>query len=225
MKTVGLLISGIGFNRGTSVWDVSYVLKELERCNAKPIPIAPREGIEKNIPGPRRKSEPKRNYLNEAKMMVRGEVYYLDQIDSNDLDTLIIPGGRGAVTVFSSLLRDGTETQFLPELRELVISFFFRNKYIASIGYGGALLAVLLRNITEPILTIGEDVEIIEVLKKMGADVLKVKPDEVILDEKSKIISTPGTSPNSSLYKACKGIEILIDELFKYNEIPNKSYA
>ncbi|HHH80496.1 MAG TPA: hypothetical protein ENL24_00650, partial [candidate division Zixibacteria bacterium] len=85
MRVCGIIISGLGYEDGTSIWDVAYVLKELERCSAKPLPIVPRISVEKLIPGPRRKLAPERDFLAEAKLMVRGEVFYIDKVDAKEI--------------------------------------------------------------------------------------------------------------------------------------------
>ena len=215
MKKIGLVISGIGFENGTSVWDVAYALEEIERCSGKPIPLVPRESIEKRIPGSRRKSSPERDFLKEAQHIVRGDVYYMNDVDPRDLDLLLIPGGEGCITVLSSLKRDGMDAQILPELRDLIIGMFVREKQIGTIGYGAALVAFVLRTKIQPIITVGDDAEMVELLKKMGSDIVKVQPHEVVFDPENHILSTPGTSPKSSLYRAALGIEVLITELLE----------
>lgn len=215
MRVCGILISGIGYEDGTSIWDVAYVLKELERCSAKPLPIVPRISVEKLIPGPRRKLAPERDFLTEAKLMVRGEVFYIDKVDAKEIDVLIVPGGKGPIKILSSILKDGVEAMVLPEVRNFIGSVFAHKKPIATIGYGGVLVSFVLRTRISPIITIGDDAEMIEILKKIGADVVKVQPYEVIYDDNSGIFSTPGTSPLASLYRACLGIETMISELLK----------
>lgn len=213
MKSVGLILSGIGYEDGTSVWDVAYALRAMERFSLKPVPLVPRESVEKKIPGSRRKRAPIRDFIAEAKLMVRGEVYYLDEYDHRKLDAVLIPGGRGAIKVLTSIQVDGTEALALPELRDCVASVYARKKILAGFGYGGVVIAFLLRTVANPILTIGDDVEMIELVKKLGGDVIKVQPHEVIWDEENRILTTPGTNPKLSLYKASLGIERLLEEL------------
>jgi len=215
MKTIGLLISGIGFEEGTSVWDVAYILKEIERCNCKPLPMVPRESVERKISGPRRKNAPMRNFAVEADLLVRGNVFYIDEIDHKALDALIIPGGKGSITILSSILRDGTEAQVLPEVRELIAGIFATKKAIGTMGYSATLVTFVLRARIEPIVTVGDDAQMVELIKRMGADAVKVQAHEVIFDESNRIISTPGTSPKASLYRASLGIETLMNEILE----------
>ncbi|RKZ35091.1 hypothetical protein DRQ33_00575 [bacterium] len=213
MKNIGLIISGIGYEDGSSIWDIAYILRQLEIANAKPIPLVPRESVERKIPGLRRKQTPIRDFRQEGQLIVRGEVYYIDEFEHRELDALIIPGGKGPVSVLSSILRDGSEALVLPEIREFVAGIYARKKPLAGIGYGASLIAFILRASVNTIITVGDDTQMIEFLKRIGTDVIKVQPDEVVFDEENNILSTPGTNPNSSLYRASQGIEMLVKEV------------
>ena len=125
----------------------------------------------------------------------------------------MFPGGKGNITILSSILRDGTEAQVIPELRELVAGVYVREKFIGALGYGAALVAFILKSRIKPIITINDDAQIVEVIKSVGADVMKVQPHEVIFDEENKILTSPGTSPGSSLFRASLGIEVLIKRI------------
>ncbi len=214
MKTIGIIISGLGFDEGSSVWDVSYILREVERYSIKPIPLVPNESIERSIPGPRRKNAPMRDFAAEAAQMVRGDVMHFGEIDSTRLDGLIFAGGKGNVNVLCSLLRDESEAHVLPELKDLITSVFDRGMSIGACGYGAALVAFVLRGQCQPIVTVGDDAQMIELIKSIGADVIKVQPHEVIFDDETHIFSTPGTHPKSSLLKASFGIETMIQNMF-----------
>ena len=218
MKKIGIILSGLGFAEGTSLWDIAYALREIEKCNAKPIPLVPRESIERSFPGSRRKNTPPRNFMNEASMMIRGDVYYLGDTQSKDIDVLFIPGGCGCINVLSSLYKDGTEAHILPELREFVAGVYAREKLIGCAGYGAALVAFILRARTQPVITMFDDAEISRVIKTTGADVVKIQPEEVVSDDENNIMSTPGTSPKASLYRASIGIEVMIRGLLDCNK-------
>ena len=213
MKSVGILIAGIGFEDGTSVWDVAYVLREMERRSIRPVPLVPRESVEKKIPGSRRKKAPIRDFAAEAKLMVRGDVFFMDEYEHRQLDAVLVPGGKGAVKVLSSIMVDGSEALVLPEVREIIAGAYARKKPLIGLGYGSALIAFVLRSVAKPIVTVGDDMEMAELLKKIGGDALKVQPHEVIYDEENNIFTTPGTSPRQSLYRASLGIERLIEEI------------
>ncbi|MCD6595205.1 hypothetical protein J7L68_05985 [bacterium] len=216
MKTIGIIISGIGYSDGTSVWDISYLLREIERLSIKPIPLVPRESVERRIPGSRRKNTPVRNFIDETKLMVRGDVFYIDEFDHKELNGLIIPGGKGPIKVLSSMVRDGTEALVLPEIRDYVAGIYAREKPLGGIGYGAAIIAFILKASINSIITIGNDAQMTELLKRVGSDVVKVQPDEVIFDEENRIFSTAGTSPQTSLYRASLGIEMLVKEMMDF---------
>ncbi|RKZ27403.1 hypothetical protein DRQ29_03620 [bacterium] len=222
MKTFGIIISGIGYEDGTSVWDVAYLLREIERSSVKPIPLVPRESVERRIPGSRRKNAPTRDFLSETKLMVRGDVFYIDEFDHKELNGLIIPGGKGPVKILSSMIRDGTEALVIPEVRDYVAGMYVRGKPLAGFGYGAALIAFILKASISSIVTIGNDAEIVELLKRAGCDVIKVQPHEVVFDDENKIFSTPGTSPQTSLFRASLGIEMLVKEMANFKNISKK---
>ncbi len=213
VKSAGIILAGVGFEDGTSVWDVAYLLRELERQSVKPVPLVPRQSVEKTIPGSRRKRAPDRDFAAEAKLMVRGAVYFLDQFDLKSLDMVVIPGGKGAIRVLTSVEIDGTEARILPEVKECVMSAFARKKPIVTIGYGGMVAAVALRAVANLILTVGDDAQMIELIKQFGGDALRVQAYEAIRDDENNVFSTPGTNPKASLYRASLGIERVIQEV------------
>lgn len=212
---MGVVFSGLGFEEGSSIWDVVFLLRELERCSAKPMPLVPLESVERRIPGPRRKAAPVRDFVDEARKVFRGEVFRIGEVDARKLDALIIPGGLGCVKVLSSILRDGTEAQVLAELRDLVAGLFVREKPLGAMGYGAVLLAFILRAKVKPIITVGDDASMVEFVRSFGADVVKVQPTEVVVDEANRILTVQGISPRASLYRASLGIEAFVKELLQ----------
>ncbi len=228
MKKIGIILSGLGYEEGTSVWDVAYLLREMERCNAKPIPLVPDTCIEHRFPGARGKAAPQRNFLSEAKKMIRGDVFLIGDVDPAQFDGLLIPGGKGCITVLCSMLRDGSKAQILPEIRELIAGIYARKKTIGAIGYGSVLPVLALRATARLLIAGMNDAEIIGFLRRIGTDVVKSQLDEVVVDEENNLLSTPGTSPKGSFLRASMGIEILVRELTEYalpseKTIENKS--
>jgi enhancing lycopene biosynthesis protein 2 len=215
IKKAGLILSGIGYEEGTSIWDVCFVLRELEKNSIKPITLIPHESVERKIPGSRRKSAPLRDFTSEARMVVRGDIAFIDEADPKELDMLIVPGGMGQINVLCSLLRDGAEALILPEVRDLIAGIFARDKKIGAIGYGSALVSFVLKSRIEPIITTADDPVVVELLQKIGADVFKIQPHEVIVDQENRIFSTPGTSPKTNLYRSSLGINVMIEEILK----------
>lgn len=213
MKKVGIILAGLGYDDGTSVWDVAYLLREFERCSVKPIPLVPEVCIERRFPGPRGKAALQRDFLNEARKMVRGDVFLLTDVNPAQFDGLIIPGGKGCITVLSSMLRDGSEAQILPEIRELIAGIYARKKPIGAIGYGTVLPVLALRATARLLVAGMNDAEIIGFIRRIGTDVVKAKLDEVVVDEENHLFSTHGTSPKGSLLRASMGIELLVREM------------
>lgn len=214
MKSIGVIISGIGFEEGTNIWDISYILREADRNNLYPIALVPIQSVEETMPAPRRRKATKRNFLEETKQIIRGEIKFIGEISPKDIDFVVIPGGKGAISVLSSIAEDGTDAVVLPDMRDLLAGMWVRGKPTSAMGHGILLLAFVLRHKAQPVVAIPDYPGAVDILRKIGADTIQAKPDEVIFDNENNIITTPGTSPcSSSLYKASLGIEKMIEEL------------
>ena len=65
----------------------------------------------------------------------------------------------------------------------------------------------------KPVLTIGNDKQTAEAIEMMGGIHTECTPDNIVIDEENKIVSTPAYMLASSISELEKGIEKLVAEV------------
>ncbi len=213
---IGILLSGLGAEKGTQILELSFIYREIERGGTVPLCLIPTEITP--VAGRGRTIKP-RDLFEECAPVVRGEAVPVENIEPKELRALIIPGGRGPITVLSNIAEAGSDARIVRSVQNLIVGMHVRKRLIGTIGYGGALVMVALKQtIEEPIITLGEDAALTADLSSLGIPPVNVGPQEVIIDQQNLIFSTAGISANSSLAKASNGIEILVKGILKYKE-------
>jgi len=220
LKRIGILLTGNGFYDGSSPWDVAFILRAIESKGTFPVPFAP------DLPQGRvinhqteEVTKEKRNALLEASRLVRGQLFKLEEIAPTQIDALIIPGGRGLLLTLTNFEYNSADCELYPPLKKLIRGLYIRGKPIAGIGYGAFVIALALRKIANPILTPGDDLSLSEHLERMGAIIVNVPPDEVVVDNENNIFTTPGITPEGSVLKGSIGITSMVESVIEAKRI------
>ena len=213
-RRIGILFSGLGFEKGTQALEVPFIYRELERLSALSLNLIPKELAPKVGRG---RYVPMRDLLAECAPILRGESVAVEEISPSELDGLIIPGGRGAIITLSDIFDLGADAHVVRPVQDLIVGMHVRGKPIGSIGYGGALVMVSLRrSAEEPIVVLGEDAALVSALSSLGIAPVKVGPQEVVFDQGNVLFSTAGIAPECSITKGAKGVEELVDAVLEY---------
>lgn len=212
MNKIAVVLSGVGWLDGTFPIEAGFVFKELESLGLQPLPCSINKDTDKIMNHNTKELESdQRNLLDESARIVKGEITDVANIESKDIDSLIIPGGKGILRNLCDLDSKRVDN----DLKELVRELYFRGVPIATLGYGAILPIIALRKVTEIITTIGGDAVIGEELEKFGTILINVTPNEIVIDEENNILSSPGISPQTSIVKGADGISQLINEMVK----------
>lgn len=211
---IGILLSGLGYENGTSVLELPFIYREIEKNGGIPLCLIPTELSPQ--PGRGRRIKP-RNLFVECAPVIRGESRGIDKVEARELRALIIPGGKGPINTLSNIESAGADGKIVRQVQDLIIGLQVRNKPIGTIGYGGALVMVAFKRIdNEPIITLGEDAVLTADLSSLGISPVHVGPQEVIFDPKNILFSTAGIAPGTSIMKTSEGIERLIQGVLEY---------
>ncbi len=216
-KTVGVVLSGCGVFDGAEIHESVLTLYFLARAGARAVCLAP------NVPQlhvvdhlKRDVSREKRNVLVESARIARGEVRDLATVDAAEFDALILPGGFGAAKNLSDFATAGAEATVRPELARLLADLHGAGKPIGAICIAPAVIAAFFRQSGErPALTVGTDVETARALEAMGARHVACPVDEVRVDERLKLVSTPAYMLARDVAEAGAGIEKLVAEVLR----------
>ena len=213
MNRVALILSGLGWEEGSSVFELPFLLSALERRGVIPRPLIPSENIERKNFGKALLGKGIRNLKKELELVLNDDVYTFPELSPKDVDGAIICGGRGALSILTNYEKDDENSIAHPELLTFIRGLIVRHKPIGALGYGAVPLVISFKRAATPILTCGGDARVQAFLEHLGAMVINATADNVVVDEENLIFSTHGIFPQSSIYRASLGITQLVDAM------------
>jgi len=215
-KKVGVVLAGCGVFDGAEIQEAVITLLTLDEANAQVICMAP--DIEQMHVIDHTKGEPaegeKRNVLTEAARIARGDIKDIAEIKAADLDALIFPGGFGVAKNLCTFATEGTQCSVNPEVERLVKQVHEVKKPIGFICIAPAMAAKILGE-HQPKLTIGNDKSTAEAIQAMGGIHVECQVDEIAVDEKNRIVSTPAYMLGPSIAQVAKGIRKCVDKVLE----------
>ena len=218
MKTVGVVLSGCGVFDGAEINETVLTSYFLDKAGANVLFYAPdTQQIEvvnhiKQTP----KENETRNVLEEAGRIARGNIKPLSEIDIDEIDAVIFPGGFGVVKNLCSFLAEGLKCDIDSQAKALVQSAVAKNKAIGAMCIAPVLVARALQDCDINVeLTIGNDQDVQGALKALGAKPIEAKVEDIVIDKAHKIVSTPAYMLATRISEAAAGIGKLVNKVLE----------
>jgi enhancing lycopene biosynthesis protein 2 len=201
-KNIAVLLSGAGHLDGAEIRESIFTLLALDQHDYNVKIFAPDDNqfhTVNHLEGAEASST-KRNMLQEAARIARGEIQPLSSLGLNDFDGLVLPGGFGVAKNFCSWAQTGSACEVRPDIEKTLKDFYQAKKPIAALCIAPALLGRVLgtHGIT---VTIGSDRETAQEIEKTGARHQDCKVTEYVLDEAHKIVTTPAYMDSTARIK------------------------
>ena len=215
MKTVGVLLSGCGVYDGAEIQETVLTLLALDRRGAKIVAMAPdidQYHVIDHLTS--EATEGKRNVLVESARIVRGEIRDLRTVQASELAALILPGGFGAAKNLSNFAIKGKEAEVDPEVTRIINEMADAGKPIGALCIAPAVVVSALSQ-KRPEVTIGNDFGTAEAIESMGGFHKACAVDQIYVDEKNKLVTTPAYMLGPSIKDVAAGIEKLIDAVLE----------
>jgi enhancing lycopene biosynthesis protein 2 len=210
-KHVGVILSGSGFLDGAEIQEATLTLLFLDRRGAKVTAMAP--NVDQMHVVDHAKGKPAsgehRNVLAEAARITRGAIADVKTVKASDLDALILPGGYGAAKNLCTFATEGVKLTVNPDVERLVHDMAAAGKPIGFICISPVIAAKVLGS-RKVKLTIGNDPDTAAALNAMGAVHVDALVDQIVVDEKNKVVSTPAYMLGPSIAPVSAGIEKLV---------------
>ena len=210
-KHVGVILSGSGFLDGAEIQEATLTLLFLDRRGAKVTAMAPNVAqmhVVDHVKGQPTSGE-NRNVLAEAARITRGAIADVKTVKASDLDALILPGGYGAAKNLCTFATEGVKLQVNPDVERLVRDMAAAGKPIGFICISPVIAAKVLGS-RKVKLTIGNDPATAAALNALGAVHVDALVDQIVVDEKNKVVSTPAYMLGPSIAPVSAGIEKLV---------------
>jgi len=215
-KRIGVLLAGCGVMDGSEIHEATLTLYFLDKQGAEAICVAPNKDqldvVDHNAGRP---VAEKRNVLIEAARIARGKIADVESIKADALDAIIIPGGFGAAKNLCTFAKDGASCRVDANVARLLQEMRRKNKPIGALCIAPTVLARLFGEEFAPEMTIGTDAGTASALEKMGARHTRATVDEIVIDNKNKIVTTPCYMLAQSMKEVGNGVQKLVAKILE----------
>jgi len=212
-KKIGVLLSGCGVFDGSEIHEAVLTMLFLDQAGAEIICMAP------DIPQAhvinhltQEEMSESRNVLVESARIARGEIKKLSDVQADDLDALIIPGGFGSAKNLSDFAFKGPGGEINSDVKRLIDDMVTANKPLGALCIAPATVGMALKD-KSPELTVGSDEQTIGALQALGVKHIVCAVDEIAVDEKNKVVSTPAYMLGPGIKDVAEGIEKVVKKV------------
>jgi len=220
---IAVVLSGCGVYDGTEVHEAAAALAALSRAGAEVTMYAPdidQAHVVDHTKGA--EMEHPRNVMVESARIARGAVKPLTELNPEDADAVVFPGGFGAAKNLSDFGFKGADMTVSSEADRIISGFHSAGKPMALCCIAPILAAKVLGD-KAPTLTLGSTGSeadwpyqgSIEAAKSFGANMEEKGVGEVTVDTENKIVTTPAYMFNGKFHEIQDGVTAMITELMK----------
>ena len=210
-KKIGVILSGCGVYDGSEIHEAVITLLAIDRNGAEAVCMAPNIAqlhVVNHLTGEVATGE-SRNVLVEAARIARGKILPVSEVRAADLDAVMLPGGFGAAKNLSSFAVDGKGMKVIPQVEKLVKAVHAAGKPMGFICISPVIAAKVLgpEGVT---VTIGNDKGTADAIASWGAKHVERPVDDIAIDKKLKVVSTPAYMLDSWTAGVYAGIDKLV---------------
>lgn len=217
-KKIGVVLAGCGNKDGSEIHESTLTLLNIDLNDAEAVPISFNEN-QKNVINYLTNTpvSETRNMLLESARIARGNIRNIDEINPEEIDALVIPGGLGVVINLSDWLLDNPKTTAVNEkLERLIRVMHEKNKPIGAICIAPVLVAKVLGPDFKVKVTVGTNEGIANNIMAFGAEHVPCNnATDVVIDRENKVVTTPAYMLATRISEVNTGISKLIKELIK----------
>jgi enhancing lycopene biosynthesis protein 2 len=215
-KKIGVLLAGCGVKDGSEIHEATLTLYFLDKQGAEIICMAPDKDqmdVVNHLKGTT--SPEKRNVLVEAARIARGNIVDVKTVSAAGLDAIVIPGGFGSAKNLCTFATEGPNCQVDESAAKLLREMHRLKKPIGALCIAPAMVARLFGSEIAPELTIGTDSATASALEKMGAKHKNAQVNEIVVDTKNRIVTTPCYMLAQSIKEVGDGAEKLVAKIME----------
>ena len=213
MKKIAVILSGCGVFDGSEIYETTLTFLAIEHNGATYQCFAPdieQTHVINHLTGEVMEGET-RNVLVESARLCRGNCKSLDELNVEDYDGLILPGGFGAAKNLSDFAFKGAEATINDQVFKACRAFADVKKPVGFICIAPALVPLIYKPGVQ--VTIGNDKDTAEAINKMGSVHVNCTVDDFHVDLVKKVVTTPAYMLAENITDAQKGIDNLVTEL------------
>lgn len=214
-KKVAVILSGCGVYDGSEIYESVITLLRLDQRGAKVQCFAPNIAqlhVINHLTG--EEMPESRNVLTESARLARGEIKDLRELDTEQFDALIMPGGFGAAKNLSDFASQGADCKVLPDVLSAAQAFAQAGKPVGMMCIAPTMAAQIFG--PGVVCTLGHDDDpAAAAARSMGAEHQPCEVSEITEDTKHKLVTTPAYMLAQSISEAASGIYKLVDRVLE----------
>ncbi|MDN3651862.1 isoprenoid biosynthesis glyoxalase ElbB [Thalassotalea ponticola] len=212
MKKIAIILSGCGVFDGSEIHESVLTLLHVELNGGQYQCFAP--DIQQHHVIDHFKQQPSdesRNVLVESARIARGDIQDLAQLNVDQFDALILPGGFGAAKNLTNFAEQGAQSYVLDQVLHICKAFADANK---PVGYACIAPVIIPRVYPAGVkLTIGNDADTAKAINEMGGQHVNCNVDQVVVDERYQVVSTPAYMLAENIAQANRSIGKLVEQV------------
>ena len=215
MTRVGVVLSGCGVNDGAEIHESVITMLALDRAGADIVFMAPNIDqlhVINHYTGS--EMDESRNVLMESARITRGKIRDMAEVHASDVDALIFPGGFGVAKNLCDYAMAGTNCSVNPDVKRLATDVHKAEKPIGIICIAPAMFAKIMQGTGDSVeMTIGTDEQTSSDINSMGQNHITCSVEDIVIDKKNKVVSTPAYMLDQRISEVAEGIEKLVKEV------------
>lgn len=217
-KKIGVLLSGCGVFDGTEIHESVLTLLFIDQAGAEAVCFAPDIPQAHVINHLTQQEETEtRNVLVESARIARGEIQNINDVDVAQLDAVILPGGFGAAKNLSEFAFKGPQGEVNKDVAALLEKVIEAKKPLGALCIAPATVGMALKD-RSPELTIGSEEGVIGALESIGVKHALCKVDEIAVDEKNLIVTSPAYMIGPGIADVATGIKKLVEKVIELTQ-------
>jgi len=217
MPKVGVVLSGCGAQDGAEIHESVITLLALDRAGADVTIMAPDMNQFHVINHLNNEEiDTSRNILIESARIARGNIVDVANVTGDELDALIFPGGTGMAKNIFDYAMVGPDCTVIKDVQRLTMEIIESGKPLGAICIAPVMVAKVLQKMGRSgKVTGGCNEQITADIHSMGIETESADADEIVVDEKNKIVSTPAYVEAKSIKESAEGIEKLVTKVLE----------
>lgn len=216
MTNVAVLLSGSGFLDGAEINEAVLTLLHVTKQGANYQCFAPdiaQMHVVDHASG--EATEETRNVLTESARIARGEVKPLSELNVDDFDALLLPGGFGVAKNFCDFAVKGAEMTANADVVAIGKAFAAAGKPAGYICIAPVLTPHVYGAGVHG--TLGTDADMAQAFEAMGGTHVNCNVDDIVVDEAHRLVTTPAYMLAENLVQAEQGISKLVEKVVHWS--------
>ena len=210
MPNVAVILAGCGVKDGSEIHEATLTLYFLDQLGANVDIYAPNRPQYHVVDHVNDKPDmnQQRNILQEAARIARGNVTSLTELNVNDYDAIVFPGGFGAAKNLCDYAINGLNMSVEDDVANVITAAHEANKILGFICIAPVMAAKLISDVT---VTVGDDSDTAKHIEQLGGYHQVAPVSAVVWDETNRVASTPAYMSGESIKDIGEGIKALCE--------------